>query len=229
LQNTLRTLFTLCLSPHLQAGAEYESVEYDVKPKAQGWDTSEWFNTKPELLKRNALMNLPYVEDGDVIVTQSNACLMYLGRKLGLAGKNEAELTIVEQCLCQIMDLRNATVAMAYGKGDVPEHLKASVTHFDKLESFLGQQGTLFLTGANPTVADFHLWEMCDQHNHMASYVGDLTKSPLKRCPKIAALYGALQADPKLKSYFSSTQHALPQNNKMAKYGGTTDDGRIPK
>ena len=27
--------------------------------------------------------NLPFVVDGDVIVSQSNACLTYLGRKLG--------------------------------------------------------------------------------------------------------------------------------------------------
>ena len=43
--------------------------------------------------EQNALMNLPFVVDGDVVVTQSNAVLMYMGRKFGLVGTNEKEVT----------------------------------------------------------------------------------------------------------------------------------------
>ena len=37
-----------------------------------------------------------------VVVTQSNACLSYLGRKLGLMGASDAELIRVEQGMCQV-------------------------------------------------------------------------------------------------------------------------------
>ena len=67
---------------------------------------------------KNALANLPYVIDGETVVTQSNACLLYLGRKLGLMGGTKAETAKAEQTLMQVFDLRNdagvfsATVAM---------------------------------------------------------------------------------------------------------------------
>ena len=44
-----------------------------------------WGTAKAELKQRNPLMNLPFVKDGeDALVTQSNACLMYLDSRLGL-------------------------------------------------------------------------------------------------------------------------------------------------
>ena len=49
-------------------------------------------------------MNLPYIVDGAVI--RSRACLMYLGRKCGLAGLDEADGLAVEQCLYKLMDLQ---------------------------------------------------------------------------------------------------------------------------
>jgi len=88
------------------AGANYEAVNYELKGEPGNWDASAWFSVKPALKDRNPLMNLPYVVDGDRVITQSNACLLYLGRKFGLSGKNEDEVTRMEQSLCQAMDLR---------------------------------------------------------------------------------------------------------------------------
>ena len=48
-------------------------------------------DAKPALKAKNSLMNLPYVMDGDVVVTQSQACLQYLARKLGLYGEGIVE------------------------------------------------------------------------------------------------------------------------------------------
>lgn len=36
---------------------------------------------KLELIKQNSCINLPYVIDGDFVITQSNTCALYLGRK----------------------------------------------------------------------------------------------------------------------------------------------------
>ena len=52
---------------------------------------------KPVLSKKNPLMNLPYVIDGETVITQSNACLLYLGRKFNLNGKNEDEIAKNDQ------------------------------------------------------------------------------------------------------------------------------------
>ena len=69
------------------AGVDYEPRCYDALPQeGGGWDVSDWFGKKPELYARNALMNLPFVEDGEHIVAQTNACFSHLGRVLGLNG-----------------------------------------------------------------------------------------------------------------------------------------------
>lgn len=227
----IRGLGAPCRMAPAYAGVEYESVEYTVKPKeGGGWDLSAWHDVKPEFKEKNALMNLPYVEDGDVLVSQSNACLLYLGRKLGLVGKTEAEMSRVEQALCEITDLRNATVRLVYGddfKDKVGDHLAKTVpAHYGKLEGFLGQSrgGHKYFAGADPTVADFHMFEMIDQHERMAKSVGQT--SPVAGFPILGQLYAGVRAEPKLAAYFSGPQYALPQNNTMAQYGSDLQDGR---
>ena len=40
-----------------------------------------WFQEdKPDLLKKNAMMNLPYIIDGDFVLTQTDPIINYLGR-----------------------------------------------------------------------------------------------------------------------------------------------------
>ena len=78
-------------------GVEFTDQRYAVIPKDEGgFDLSSWFGKKPDLQKRNGFMNLPYLIDGDVVITQSNACMAYLGRKLNLMGKNNSDLAKVE-------------------------------------------------------------------------------------------------------------------------------------
>lgn len=50
---------------------------------AYGEDMSDaWHKGKKlELIKQNSCINLPYIIDGDFVTTQSNTCLMYMGRK----------------------------------------------------------------------------------------------------------------------------------------------------
>ena len=148
------------------AGVEYNAVNYTLTEKeGGGYDASDWFDKKPAYKEKNALMNLPYVVDGDVTVTQSNACMTYLGRKFNLNGQNDQELTKMEQCLCEVFDLRNNIVKFSYSPKETftPENVKTFFStnvdkSFDKLNSWLEQQGTKFLAADQPTVADFHFF-----------------------------------------------------------------------
>ena len=63
-------------------------------------------------MKKNALANLPFVIDGDTVVVQSNACMSCRGDKFGMLGADTAGRARVQQCLCQVMDLRNDAVAL---------------------------------------------------------------------------------------------------------------------
>ena len=157
---------------------------------------------------------------------------MYLGRKCGLAGLDEADGLAVEQCLCQLMDLRNDTTRTAYtpdaltgSPSKFELHLQKSVpVHFKKLNGFMEQRGTAYLCADTPTVADFHLFEMIDQACRLAKFLGK--PSPLDGFDKIAAVYASIREEPRLAKYFASPQYALPQNNKSASYGGDRNDGR---
>merc|ERR1711941_9068 len=148
------------------ANVEFEDTQYPLGGEPGNWDASAWFGVKPALKEKNALMNLPYVIDGDTVVTQSNACLSYLGRKFGIT----QDVTKMEQVLAQVMDLRNDAVEVFYRNWDSHEnHCSKNVpTHYGKLNGWLEQQGTAYVAGDEPSPADFHLWEMIDQHEALA-------------------------------------------------------------
>jgi len=131
------------------AQVPYEAVLYDVAVTAEGFDRSCWFGPKAAIKAKNPLANLPYIIDGDTVVTQSNACMTYLGKKFGLLGATEIDFTDCQQCLCEIMDFRNDCVRVFYGGGDL-SRLMASPS-LGKLASWLEFKGTTFLVGSSPT------------------------------------------------------------------------------
>merc|ERR1711865_47225 len=50
-----------------------------------------WFGAKkPELAARNSLINLPFIVDGEQVITQSNSCMLYLGQKLQIDAEANA-------------------------------------------------------------------------------------------------------------------------------------------
>lgn len=74
----------------MYAGCPLQNVSYDAYYLEDGSvDRHEWIDAKPGLKALNPLINLPYVKDGNVIVSQSNACFLYLGRKLGMLGASQ--------------------------------------------------------------------------------------------------------------------------------------------
>jgi glutathione S-transferase len=155
-------------------------------------------------------------------VTQSNATILYVARKVGLAGADEAQQTKVEMALFDVYDLRDALCNMVYwykgmcrNTAEFEEQkgkyfAEKAAPFFDKQEKWLAAQGTTFFAGDAPTAADFHVWEMLDQHIDFASDVG--AASPLEGREKLAAFHAAFKALPQLASYFESDAYQLPCN-----------------
>ena len=80
---------------------------HNVEPvEGGGFNTDDWFIPKEELKKKNPLINLPYIVDDGVVITQSNACMEYLGTKFNLMGKTTLERGECTMLLCQAKDLR---------------------------------------------------------------------------------------------------------------------------
>jgi len=194
-----------------------------------GWGAPAWFDTdRPPLRERNAFINLPYLVDHEsgIVVSQSTALYQFLGRKLGLMGENEAERVATEQTLAQAFDLRNECVRVVYPfagtsaerfSAALAKHLRAVAAPsaaYDRFSRFLGAKQ--FFAGSRPTAGDFHIWEMLDQHELMASSAG--LPSPLEAHPTLRAFHARLRALPQLQLYFDSEAAHLPCNNRMAHF-----------
>jgi len=185
-------------------------------------EMAEWHKgDKPELLKKNPLMNLPYYVDGDKVITQSNAVLLYIARKARLAGAGKQQ-SDVEMILCDVYDLRDAFVQLNYsfkkvtrtkeefGESKSTYIEKGAGPFFDKYEKLLSSKGMPYTAGSSPTAGDFHLWEMLDQHIIFAKDVG--SPSPVESRPKLKEFYERFRALEKLQSYFASDAYSLPCN-----------------
>lgn len=94
---------------------ELQLVTYDIEYNADMEVNADcWFVPKVELKTQNPFINLPYAIDNDLLISQTNAIFAHLGRKLNLWGTDSLEVSLCEQLLCEIYDLRNKMVAFAY-------------------------------------------------------------------------------------------------------------------
>jgi glutathione S-transferase len=191
----------------------------------------KWFGEKkPELIKTNSCINLPFVLSGGDVVTQSNTCAVYLGRKLGI----DTEINFVKNhtVLDQAMDLRNDLMMVVYPFGNIktkdafPEgakkHLAGSATtNFTKLEGFCAGP---YMCGAAPESGDFFVFEMLDQHLSIAESVGEV--GFLDKFPKLKSLHSAMKGEASLGKYFESDQYVkwAQNNGLMTHYTGQGED-----
>eukprot|EP00854_Cymbomonas_tetramitiformis_P025853 gene25853-31637_t len=185
-----------------------------------GADMKEaWFGgAKPPLAEKNSCINLPYIIDGDDIITQSNTCCLYLGKKLGI--DDEALFFTNHTVLDQTMDLRNDLMKIVYPFGSVKnkeefpaaakDHLAGSATvNLTKLEGFC--KGP-YMCGSAPQSGDFALFEMLDQHQSICKSIGE--PDILDQHPKLKALHAAMKGDAALSKYFASDCYSKwAQNN----------------
>ncbi|EOD29475.1 hypothetical protein EMIHUDRAFT_233986 [Emiliania huxleyi CCMP1516] len=204
----------------------YSGVEHELVFHEEAEDSS-WFEVKkPEMKKKNALANLPYLEvdDGSLVVCESNVCLMYLQDSLGLGPKSEAAKLQSYALLSMYMCTRNDMVNRAYFEDVLSpppcptrEAFDASMKDllasgpFSKYEASLELSGTPFFAGETPCACDFAIWEMLDQYTKLAADLAE--PPPLANLPLCAAFHRRLRELPQLASYFASPAYALPCNS----------------
>jgi len=195
------------------AGSDYEDKQY--------MDINEWFyKDKPELSRKNALANLPYLVDGDIVICQTNAIFEYLGDRYGLSGQTMEQKQLNMQMLCEIYDLRNIIMELAYPFSDAcrndDEFVKKMMAHcqhghrryYEKLEAFFGLSNGPFSCGGTACAADFHVFEMLDQHELFARSCK--VKSPLENYKMLKRFHLMFRQLPELQNYFVSSAYKLP-------------------
>mmetsp|Transcript_5958 Transcript_5958/g.18743 ORF Transcript_5958/g.18743 Transcript_5958/m.18743 type:complete len:357 (+) Transcript_5958:66-1136(+) len=197
-------------------------LAYSGIPHVDKQYTDDWFGANKErILAMNPLANLPYVVDGNECVCQSNSAYVHVADKAGLyRGVRDLEL------MMEVFDLRNAHVDLVYPFADATRSQaefdkkavqlceKTLATYYAKFAAVLAASGGKYLCGDDLAAADFHLWEMIDQHELLAKRL-DLS-SPLVGFPRLGTYYGDFRAEPKLAAYFESPDYSLPVNSSEA-------------
>ncbi|XP_075551103.1 glutathione S-transferase Mu 2-like [Dermacentor variabilis] len=180
------------------AGVPYEDKRYGFGDGPEP-SMDEWLAVKYKL--DLDFPNLPYIIDGDVRMTHSQAILRYLGRKHGLAPKDEETMRRVEMLEHQASDIVWAAARFCYSPDYTEEkRVQFLVDIADKLrqvDTYLAKHGP-FGAGKSVTYVDFLLYEALQFIKAMGPSTFRKGFPALEEyCQRVAALPG-------LKEYLSS-------------------------
>ena len=244
-------LGAVCRMVVLYSGRSLKAKNYKLQPVINEnnltFDGSEWHNNdKIKLKKRNSLINLPYIELNNsfgeaILISQSNACLSFLGRKFDMFGKNEVDTSKCEQLLLETNDLRSVITSFAYthfeNKDLEHEAAKDVFTRafqnnnagkIQKFENWLNNndyETNHFLINNEITIPDFNLFDILDFYIEFLKYYNFVNNKDNKNIfnelgyPNISKFYNHFIQLPKMQKYLNSIFYTLPFTNKSARFG----------
>lgn len=173
--------------------------------------------------------NLPYLIDGDIKITQSNAIVRHIGRLSGLVGGSLQEQAHVDMCLDQLMDLRVVIVQMVYARGKGPKpfsdesecravfeqmkstHKAAALAHIQGFSEYLNSK--TYFCGESLTVCDFVFYELVN--------ISKLMFGEKSLPENVLALHDRIASLPKVAAYLKSDRAIIEQvNNYCAQWEG---------
>lgn len=191
-------------------GTKYEDKFYSCG-EAPNYDKSCWFDEKFKL--GMDFPNLPYLEDGDRKIVQSNAIMRYIARKHKMCGESEDECVRVDIMENQAMDFRNDFAMLCYTNFEKlkPGYLEKLPEKLQQLSNFLGDRK--WFAGDKITFVDFIMYELLDQHRMFEPTCLDKFKN-------LKDLLDRFEGLEKIAAYMKSERFIKgPVNNKMAKWG----------
>lgn len=195
-------------------GLQYEQVFYLESNEDQ------WFKEdKPKLLASNPALNLPYLLDGDKVISESTAILIYLchrQKRLDLLGRNAEEQVLLATAFGVYKDFHPNLARMVYEtnpKDTWEEALKAfsekADVYLKKLSGLL--DGKEYLAGGL-TYIDFILADFFQALRQM-------NPNLFTNYPNLLQLQERVWALPELTGYFSSDRwHDHPVNGEEARW-----------
>ncbi|CAF4764774.1 unnamed protein product [Rotaria sp. Silwood1] len=185
---------------------------------APEYNRDDWLNEKYQL--GLDFPNLPYLIDGEVKLTQSNAILYYLGRQHNLMGNNPKEEALIMMLCEQAYDLRSIFAMLCYGpNGDSPNEqkkfLETTLTKsLEQFDAYFSKNKNKFAVGDQPTVADFQVFYYVD-----CSCSFDGGRALLDKYINVKEFLQRIRELPELKDYIIKSQAQLPMHLKHAKFG----------
>jgi glutathione S-transferase len=198
-----------------EAGADYVDV---CREKGKGRGTKAMIAAMYGEGVAHPPFASPFLRDGDVLVGQTAAILLYLGCRLGLAPEDEAQklwthqiqLTIADFA-AEAHDVHHPISVELYYEDQKPEALRrAESFRRDRLPKFLdwfeailerNPAGPAHLVGKTLTYADLSLWHLVEGLDYAfpRAMAGQLPQR--KRTQSLAA---AIPKRPRIKAYLES-------------------------
>ncbi|XP_012675518.2 glutathione S-transferase P-like [Clupea harengus] len=157
----------------------------------------EW--TKGDLKATCVFGQLPKVQDGDLVLVQSNAILRHLGRNHDAYGSNNKEASQIDMMNDGVEDLRLKYGKLIYQEYDTgkDQYIKDLSGHLSKFEAVLAKNKSGFLVGSKVSFADYSLLEVLLNHQV-------LCPTCLDALPALKAFVAMMSARPKLKAFLDS-------------------------
>lgn len=167
----------------------------------------------------------PFLRDGDVLVGQTAAILLYLGPKLGLAPKSETgrlwthqiQLTVTD-LVVEAHDTHHPLSVERYYEDQKKESAERAADFrqyripkfMDWFETILARNpsGEKHLVGRSTTYADLSLFQVVEGLSYAFPKA---MKRVLKNTPRVVALHDAVSKRPRIKNYLAS-ERRIPFN-----------------
>ncbi|KQO48943.1 MULTISPECIES: glutathione S-transferase [unclassified Methylobacterium] len=203
------------------AGAEYVDIAREREEEGQGLGAMTAFLGDPSVARPSYAP--PFLRDGDVVVGQTAAILLYLGPRLGLAPSDEADRIWTHQIQLTIADVvaeahdthHPIAVSLTY-EDQKPEALRRAkdfqanripeyLAWFDHV---LGRNDDRHLVGGSTTYADLSLFQLVDGLLYAFPHA---TERTLAENRHVAALHDAVRQRPGIAAYLASPRR-IPFN-----------------
>jgi len=185
---------------------EYSQIPFEDKYYSS---YDEWLSVKHKM--GLPFPNLPYFFDGDFKLTESNAILQYVGKKNNLCGSTDEECAILNMVLGRLYDWRGSVASTAYNPNFASlkeKFLSTTYANYSKeFNEYLA--GKKWLLNEKLSIADFVLYEICDQGHAMGAVIP----------ANLVAFVTKFEALPTLAAYFKSERYfKRPFNNTSASF-----------
>lgn len=200
---------------------EAASAPYaDVARQEGGMEAMEHYLSSPDV--RRPPFAPPFLVDGKVVVAQTAAILLYLGPRLGLAGRSEADalwthqlqLTIAD-VVAEVHDTHHPIATGLYYEDQMREALrraedfrKARLPKFMRWFEAVLQRSARNADAAMPHLvsgrlgyADLSLFQLVDGLQYAFPRA---TRRVLKKAPLVTALHEGVSTHRRLREYFES-------------------------
>ncbi|MBZ6077520.1 glutathione S-transferase [Microvirga puerhi] len=167
----------------------------------------------------------PFLKDGDLIIGQTSAILLYLGARHGLAPKDPAGGLWTQQIQLTIADLvaeahdthHPISVGLYYEDQQDEALQRAKDFRQNRIPKFLGwfetiltrnPAGDAHLVGAELSYADLSLFQVIEGLSY--AFPKAMTRE-LRKVPRVAALRDTVAVRPRIQSYLQSPRR-IPLN-----------------